>query len=229
MTKVRIWDLPTRIFHWALVFTLIALVVTGEVGGSAMDWHYYFGYSVVALLVFRIVWGFAGGRWSRFSVFVRSPANVLRYVRDLRDLGSNPAADRHVGHNPLGALSVLALLATTTLQAVSGLFSDDDILARGPLAHLTASEWVSRATWLHTGPAKWGLLLLVGLHMAAIFYYVRIKKHDLLRPMLDGDQILDRPTVPSADRWPHRLGALVLFSLFLSTLWWGLETLRHTV
>ncbi len=101
---IRIWDLPTRLFHWLLAASVVALVVTAKVGGNAMVWHFRLGYVVLALLAFRLVWGLVGGRWSRFASFVPTPGRLWRYLR-----GSSAEADS-AGHSPLGALSVLALL-----------------------------------------------------------------------------------------------------------------------
>ena len=103
--KVRVWDLPTRVFHWTLAACVIALVATGQIGGSAMDWHFRFGYAVLTLLLFRLAWGFVGGHWSRFSSFLYAPSTVLRYLR------GQGGPELSAGHNPLGAGSVFALPA----------------------------------------------------------------------------------------------------------------------
>jgi len=119
---VRVWDLPTRLFHWLLAAAVTAQVVTGHVGGAAMTWHFRTGYCIFALLVFRLVWGLVGGHWSRFANFIYGPASVLRYVR-----GQHRSDDLfHVGHNPLGSASVFAMLALLSLQVATGLVADDD-------------------------------------------------------------------------------------------------------
>jgi cytochrome b len=92
--SVRVWDLPTRLFHWLLVASVLALVTTAQIGGAAMAWHFRFGYTVLSLLMFRIVWGLVGGRWSRFKAFLYSPATVLRYIKGQ----SEP--EHSIGHNP---------------------------------------------------------------------------------------------------------------------------------
>src|ERR1035437_10986618 len=119
--RIRGWDLPPRLFHWALVLCFAASIVTGTIGGSAMAWHFRSGCLVLSLLLFRLVWGFIGGRWSRFASFVHRPATVLAYIR------GQGLPDHSVGHNPLGAGSVLALLSFLLLQVASGSFSDDEI------------------------------------------------------------------------------------------------------
>ena len=215
MVKVRIWDLPTRVFHWLLVLCVVALVITGQVGGNALDWHFRLGYVVAALLLFRLVWGFVGGRWSRFLVFVRSPFTILRYLR------GQGSADMEAGHNPLGALSVLGLLAAGMFQVATGLLSDDEIMHSGPFAHLVGEDWVSRATSLHTHYNKMLLIALIGLHIAAILFYRFVKRHDLVRPMLTGDKTLDAAVEPAKDTLPTRIKALCLFVALMCGVWWA--------
>jgi cytochrome b len=215
MVKVRIWDLPTRVFHWGLVACVVGLIVTAKLGGSAMEWHFRCGYTVLALLLFRMVWGFVGGRWSRFGRFVRSPATVLRYLRGER------TPEMEAGHNPLGAFSVLGLLTVAGIQVASGLFSDDEILASGPLSHWASTDWVSRATWIHTQVNKIALLALVALHVGAILYYRFAKKQNLVGPMITGDKTLSEPVEPSADTWPMRLAAVLMFMALMSGVWWA--------
>mgnify|MGYP003610026477 FL=1 len=140
MSTVRIWDLPTRLFHWALFVCVVALVVTAKVGGNAMNLHLRLGQVVFALLLFRLLWGFVGGHWSRFASFFPTPARLARY------LGGRATAADTAGHNPLGALSVLAMLLVLGAQVGSGLFSDDDIAFSGPLTALVSCAKVARMT-----------------------------------------------------------------------------------
>ena len=183
-SKVRVWDLPTRVFHWSLVLCFIGLLVTGEVGGEAMVWHFRLGYTVSSLLLFRLVWGFIGGYWSRFRAFVVSPWATLRYVQ------GHGAARQSVGHNPLSSWSVLALLAFALLQVAAGLCSDDEIATAGPLAKWVSSSWVGYATYYHTKVGKVILIVLVQLHIAAIIFYRVRRQENLLGPMLTGDKLL---------------------------------------
>jgi cytochrome b len=162
--KVRVWDLPTRIFHWALVFCVIGLIVTGQVGGSAMDWHFRLGYTVLALLLFRLVWGLVGGHWSRFSSFLFSPASVIRYLR------GQTSVPYTTGHNPLGAGTVFAMLLFLLLQVGTGLVSDDEIASSGPLTRFVSASLVSQATAYHKEVGKVILLVLIALHVAAILF-----------------------------------------------------------
>ena len=201
---VRVWDLPTRLFHWALVVCIVGLVTTAQIGGNAMEWHFRFGYSVLTLLLFRLVWGFAGGHWSRFSSFLYSPASLLRYIRGQED-GVQP-----LGHSPLGALSVFAILALLLLQVGTGLFSDDEIAAVGPLSKLASGAVVSQLTHYHKDIGKVIVLILVLLHIGAIAFYRIKRKKDLIRPMLVGDVSSLTPQPASRDDAGSRALAAVI-------------------
>jgi cytochrome b len=201
---VRVWDLPTRLFHWALVVCIIGLVTTAQIGGNAMEWHFRFGYSVLTLLLFRLLWGFFGGHWSRFSTFLYSPARLLRYIRGQAD-GVPP-----LGHNPLGALSVFAILGLLLLQVATGLFSDDEIAAVGPLSKLASGALVSQLTYYHKEIGKLMVLFLVVLHIGAIVFYRIKRKKDLIRPMLVGDTNSPSPQPASRDDARSRMLAAVV-------------------
>lgn len=203
--KVRVWDLPTRLFHWALVLCIVGLVITGNIGGKVMAWHFRFGYAVLSLILFRLIWGFVGGYWSQFRSFIVSPATLLAYLRG----DSKP--EHSVGHNPLGALSVFSLLFVTLAQAVAGLMSDDEIATAGPLVSKVPGAWVSTATFLHTNVTKFILIALVLLHVAAILWYRFKKGQNLVTPMLQGDKELDGTFAGSRDTFGTRLLALAIF------------------
>lgn len=213
-TTVRIWDLPTRIFHWALASCVVALVVTAKVGGNAMEWHFRAGYCVLALLVFRIVWGVIGGRWSRFTAFLYSPARVVRYLRG----AGHP--DDSVGHSPLGALSVFLLMGVLVAQVASGLLSDDEIAFSGPLTRFVSNATVGLATSYHKEIGQFLVLGLVGLHILAIIFYVFVRKQTLVMPMVVGDKVLPASTKPSRDDAVSRVAALVVLALSALLAWW---------
>jgi cytochrome b len=198
MQTIRVWDLPTRVFHWALASAVVGLVTTAQIGGTWMDWHMRLGYLVLSLLVFRVVWGLIGGYWSRFGVFLPSPTHLLRYLRGM--VGPRD----HVGHNPLGALSVLAMLSVLLAQVSSGLFSDDEIATSGPLSRFVSGEWVSRATDYHTNVGKYFLLALIGTHIVAILVYWLKKGQKLIPPMLHGNQLATMKLPSSRDDWRTR-------------------------
>jgi cytochrome b len=203
---VRVWDLPTRLFHWTLALCIVGSVISGKVGGNALTWHFRLGYVVFALLAFRLVWGFVGGRWSRFGSFVRGPGTVLRYLR-----GEHRAGDHfEVGHNPLGMLSVLALIGLLALQVASGLVADDEIANTGPLNRFVSGAVATAATSWHKTVGQYGLIALVVLHIGAIVFYLRRKRIDLVRPMLHGDKVLPPHTPPSRDDGVTRAAAAAL-------------------
>lgn len=219
-TAVRVWDLPTRLFHWTLALTLVGSVVSAKIGGEAMVWHFRFGFTVFTLIAFRLLWGVVGGRWSRFVSFVPTPAKILRYLR-----GAPRAGERlDVGHNPLGALSALAMLAWLAVQVGTGLVADDEISNTGPLYRFVSGATSLAATAWHKGWGQWGLLALVGLHLAAIALY-RWRGQALVGAMLSGDKQLAPGTPASADHWRARVLALLLLALCAALVRWvvGLE------
>lgn len=207
--RIRVWDLPTRLFHWTLAVLVVGSFATVKAG--AMIWHERLGYAALALVAFRVVWGFVGGRYARFASFVRGPARVLAYLR-----GAAPSSP---GHNPLGALSVLALLAAVGFQAASGLFTNDDIAFEGPLARFVSGATSSLLTTLHR-LNETTILALVALHVAAILYYRFVKKQDLIRPMLGGDARLDASFPASRDDAALRGRALVVAAACAAAVWW---------
>jgi cytochrome b len=194
MQTVRVWDLPTRLFHWALVLCFVGSFVTVKIGGSAMTWHLRFGYAVFALLAFRLLWGFVGGRWSRFASFVYSPATLLRYLRRQ----SRSEEHLEVGHTPLGSASVFAMLLFLSAQVASGLFADDEIATTGPMNRFVSTSTGLLLTGYHKSIGQWVLIGLVLLHVAAILtYWLRLRR-DLIGPMISGDKVLS-PDVPGSD------------------------------
>lgn len=206
MNKLRVWDLPTRLFHWLLAACVIGLVITGKVGGNAMVWHAWLGCAVGALLVFRLLWGFVGGRWSRFASFIYSPGSTLAYLR------GRAHPDHLIGHNPLGALSVFALLAILAVQVATGLVSDDEIAFTGPLNRFVASATGLAATAWHKQYGQWIIIALVVLHVAAILFYVLVKRETLVKPMITGDKEAGGSAGPSRDDAGTRVLAALLFA-----------------
>lgn len=193
MVSVRIWDVPTRLFHWSLVLCIVGLVITGNTGGEAMVWHFRLGYAVLTLLGFRLLWGLVGGHWSRWWRLPLAPASVRAYLR-----GQAPLSHT-AGHNPLGSWSVLGLMLLCALQVGTGLFSEDDVGNAGPLGVLISGQWVSWITSWHKDPGKALLLALAGLHVAAIVWYRWRHGENLVRPMLQGNKDLPAPVPASRD------------------------------
>lgn len=215
MNTIRIWDLPTRLFHWALAACVIGLVVTGKVGGDAMLWHGRLGYAVLTLLLFRLAWGLIGGRWSRFTSFWPTPARLLRHLR------GQARPEERAGHSPLGALSVFAMLLALAAQAGTGLFADDEIAFAGPLTATVSGAMAKTLTRYHK---DWGQLLviaLVVLHVLAIIVYA-LRGSNLTWPMLTGDKQLpaEESVSPAADGAKRRFTALIVLALAAAVVWW---------
>ncbi|MCA0325940.1 MAG: cytochrome b/b6 domain-containing protein [Proteobacteria bacterium] len=208
MNNIRIWDLPTRLFHWALAVSVIGLVVTAKVGGDAMNWHFRLGYTVFTLLLFRLVWGLVGGHWSRFMTFFPTPGRLKRY------LSGQATEAEQAGHNPLGALSVLAMLLVLALQVASGLVSDDEIAFAGPLTPLVSGAVVSQASSYHKSVGQYLVIGLVLLHLLAIVIYT-VRRRGLVQPMLTGDRAFASSAAVTAarDGIGTRLLALVVLTL----------------
>lgn len=184
LRTIAVWDGPLRLFHWLLLALVVGSVVSVKIGGSAMVWHGRFGQAILGLIVFRLVWGLIGSRTARFASFVRGPRAIGDYLS---------GRWRGVGHNPLGALSVLAMLAVIGFQAATGLFAYDDIAFRGPLAPAVSGAVVDRLSgWHRLG--QWALFTVVALHLAAVLWYVLARRETLVRPMLTG-----RKAVPEDD------------------------------
>jgi cytochrome b len=208
-TRIRVWDLPTRTFHWVLALCVVGSLVSAWIGGNAMVWHQRIGYLVFALLAFRLVWGIVGGRWSRFATFVRWPSATWRYVRGR----SAPGELHHVGHNPLGAWSVIAMLGVLAAQVGSGLFADDEIMTTGPLVRFVSGATSGLLTTWHTTWGQWLILGLVGLHLAAVLFYLLRHRTNLIGPMLHGDKHLTADVPASIDNTGSRLLALAILAL----------------
>jgi cytochrome b len=214
LRTVRVWDLPTRIFHWSLVVCVAGLFITVNIGGEWIQWHFKLGYAVLTLLLFRIVWGFIGGRWSRFVSFIYAPSTIAAYFK------GQGKPEHSVGHNPMGAGSVFAILAILLMQVASGLFSDDEIANQGPLYTLVSSAWVSTATWYHKEVGSNIVIALVVLHIAAILFYFFKKKDNLITPMVSGDKALDIQVAPSRDDAVSRAVAALVLALCAAMVWW---------
>lgn len=176
MSRIAIWDLPTRLFHWAMVLLMPALWWTAE--EHLYDWHFLLGELALGLILFRLFWGLLGSSTARFAGFVKGPGAILAYLR-----GRAPA---HVGHNPLGALSVIALLLLLATVVGLGLFaSDEDGLAPGPLSHLVSYDSARILAERHE-QVFWILVGFIGLHVAAILFYLLVKRDNLVAPMITG-------------------------------------------
>lgn len=214
LQPVVVWDLPTRLFHWTLVVLMVAQWWTAE-SSSTMDWHVWGGYAVLALVLFRLIWGFAGSETARFSHFVRGPGATLDYFKSLLR-GETPI---HLGHNPMGGWSIVAMLVLLLVQAGTGLFANDDILIEGPLY-----AWVSKSTsnWLTTvHKLNFNLLLLlIAVHLSAVLFYLLVKRENLIHPMLSGHKHLPPERLHSAPRLASPWRALAVLAAVIAGVWW---------
>jgi cytochrome b len=179
-----------------------------------MPWHFRFGYCVLTLLLFRIIWGFVGGTWSRFSSFIFAPKHVINYLKGRRE----PLHE--VGHNPLGALSVLAMLSFLLAQVATGLFSDDEIAAAGPLTRFVTNATVQQASNYHVNIGKIILILLVVTHLLAIVFYLIKKRENLIKPMLGGDKVLPHDVLATRDNATSRAMALLILAICAAAVYW---------
>ena len=213
----RIWDLPTRLFHWALVVLIALQYASGEFELLPMRWHYLLGYATLALIVFRVLWGFAGSETSRFGSFVRGPRAVFRYLVD----GLRGRESRMHGHNPLGGWSVLLMLACIAVQGVSGLFASDDISEEGPLTDRVSDATVDLMTRIHH-INRYVLLALIILHIGAVLAHWVVKNDNLVAPMLHGRA---RAASGSTPRFASPWRALGLLAFSAAMVWalvaWG--------
>lgn len=199
---VRIWDLPTRLFHWLLALAIVGSIVSIKTGHT--DWHFRFGYFILTLLLFRLIWGFVGPRYARFSSF---PPRLAQAWRSLRG-----KTEARAGHSPLGALSVYALLAACAFQALSGLFANDGILWDGPLRKWVSGSTSDAITGLHLAN-RFVIIGLIMLHFAAIAWYRVVRRSNLVAPMLTGDSAHVPPgTEPAEDSPAIRVRALAVFA-----------------
>jgi cytochrome b len=176
-----VWDLPVRLFHWLLVLSLIASYVTAKIGFDTMKLHMYLGFWVIGLIVFRLLWGFVGPRHARFSSFLKGPTGLWRYARAL---GAGTMIET-AGHNPLGGLSVILLLALVGFQGATGLFATDDIVWTGPYNGAVGGDWADRLTHWHHMNFNF-ILAAVVLHLLAITFYLLVKKQNLVGAMVHG-------------------------------------------
>jgi cytochrome b len=174
--KVLVWDLPTRLFHWVLAIAVAGALTTGLLGGNLMEWHGRIGLVVVGLITFRLIWGLLGSTYARFAEFFPTPGSLSAY------LGGRWQG---LGHNPLGALSVFALLGLVAWQVGSGLFSNDDIAFDGYLTDLVTKDTSDWLTGLHR-QGLWFIVGLVALHVAAVLFYLLVRRQDLIGPMITG-------------------------------------------
>lgn len=212
--NVLVWDLPVRVFHWLLVLLIVSQITTVSIGGNAMEYHVLGGYAILTLVVFRILWGLLGTPTARFVNFLRGPRAILRYARSL----TGTQAERVAGHNPLGGWSVVAMLLSLLVQAVSGLFADDEIMTTGPLWKYVSEDTASIFNIIHETNAV-VLLTLICIHLAAILFYLLRKKENLITPMFTGSKQLPESSGESLRPAQGLLRALVILVICAGVTW----------
>ena len=213
--RVLVWDLPTRTFHWLLVLLVTVSFVTGKVGGTVMRYHEWSGVTILWLILFRVLWGFWGGAPSRFTSFVRGPRTVWAYARTLWGKGH----DVYLGHNPMGAWSILALLTVLGIQAGTGLFANDDIFTEGPLSQLVSKATSDGLTRVHLINQDI-LMALIVLHLSALIFYWAVKRENLVLPMITGRRPWQHESARDADG--HPVKALVLAAILAAGVYWSI-------
>ncbi len=212
---VAVWDWPVRVVHWLLVVLVAALLTTGLIGNEMLVWHMRAGQTLLALVLFRIVWGFVGSANARFASFLRGPRAVLDYARSL----IRPPHHPHATHNPLGGWMVVALLLVLLAQATTGLFTNDDILYEGPLV-----KWVDKDLSDSIGSWHrrmwWVVVALASMHIFAVIGYLMHLGEDLVYPMVSGEKVLPKHLHRPQHAEASTARALVLLALCALVVWW---------
>lgn len=212
---LKVWDLPVRLFHWSLVILFIAAYVTNALGTNYFTYHLWSGYAIIVLVSFRILWGLVGTYHARFFNFVRNPLVTTKYA-----LSVLRKKDKHyAGHNPLGAVMVIVLLLTILTQAVTGLFSNDEIFNLGPLYGYISDELSLQLTSLHRQLFYW-ILGAVVLHILAVFAHVFFKRENIIKAMFSGEKtaidFIDKKSIKSSRIW---LAIIIVLALSLALAW----------
>jgi len=220
LQAVAVWDVPVRFVHWALVALLVGLVVTGKLGADWLAWHMRFGETVLALLLFRVLWGFFGSRNARFASFVATPKRAARYARSL----ASRAKETHVTHNPLGGWMVIALMVALLVQATTGLFTNDDILWEGPLAARVAKDTSDAISSIHRR-FWWVVVGLSLVHIGAVLAYLALWKDNLVAPMVTGRKRLPAGAADPAHASSSAAKAVVLLGACAFAVWYGVTRL----
>jgi len=218
--EVPVWDWPVRVVHWAIALLVAALLTTGLVGNDALTWHMRCGETLLALVLFRVIWGFVGSRNARFPSFVHGPRAVVAYIRSL----VRPPHQVHATHNPLGGWMVVALLLALLFQAGTGLFTNDDILADGPLVKLVTKDLSDLISSLHRR-GWWAVAGLAGLHIVAVLSYFFVLDDNLVYPMVSGEKVLPVGMAEPAAAVASTTRAVVLLAACGAAVWWVVNRL----
>ncbi len=204
LRTIVIWDAPTRFFHWLAAMLVAAAYATWRF--DLMDWHLRVGYALLALVLFRVMWGFVGSETARFARFVATPRAALTHLRHV----FRREPDRQLGHNPAGSWMVVLLVALLLGETLTGLYDSNDIADAGPLTPIVPAPIANLIDALHT--VFWDILVVaIALHVLAVAVYWAVKRQNLVLPMITG-----RKTLPTSARAPTLVGplrALVVFGV----------------
>jgi cytochrome b len=215
--KRLVWDLPLRLFHWLFAIGIVSAWITAEL--EEMDLHFWIGYGMIALLVFRVIWGFIGPRHARFSSFIAKPSAMWQYARGL--FGGSPV--HTPGHNPLGGVMVLVMLILVALQAGTGLFTTDDVIYAGPYNHTVSGQTADKLTSLHHANFNW-ILAAIALHILAIAFYGVVKKQNLVVPMITGTKPAALVPESAAIASSQLLKALIVLAVSCAAVYWLIQS-----
>jgi cytochrome b len=215
--QLYVWDFPTRLFHWLLVAAICAQYLTAEILDDAVQWHFYGGYFILGLVIFRVLWGIWGAYYARFNQFVHTPQATWHYAKSLSGMkslsGTRPSEHIYVpsiGHNPLGAYSIIFILSILLTQSISGLFITDEIFHDGPYYSAVSESTRDVMNWLHHQGFN-AILLFLALHLSAILIYKIFKKQNLVASMLHGKKQQD-----DTASWPPTKNHWLRFTLLAS-------------
>ncbi len=213
--KRLVWDLPTRLFHWLLALDILGLYLTAQAGDPIMEWHFRLGYVALGLVVFRIIWGFVGPRHARFSTFLAGPGTVFRYLATFlrRDSVAAP------GHNPVGALMVILLLLMVGFQAITGLFTSDDIVFAGPYNGAVDGALAAKlGGWHHLNFSilQWAILA----HVVAVLFYLVFKRQNLIGAMFSGRKPAHVVSETEAISGSQLVKALIIAAIVAAGIWY---------
>jgi cytochrome b len=215
MNKKLVWDIPVRLFHWLLVLCLFGQWLTSEVLEDAMDIHFTIGYCTLGLIIFRLIWGFVGTKYARFNSFISGPKTMMVYLKTI-------ISKQHtlsIGHNSVGGMILPAVIILVGLQAISGLFTSDDVIYSGPYYDSANAEFQEWMQWLHHNIFD-VLLAIIGLHLVAIGWYLVFLKHDLTGPMFDGKKAIAQK---EAIEDSQLIKAILLMCLVAIFVYWLVE------
>ncbi|MEO8346867.1 MAG: cytochrome b/b6 domain-containing protein [Betaproteobacteria bacterium] len=219
--EIAVWDWPVRVVHWSLVALVATSITTGLTGGEAtMVWHMRAGETLLALVLFRILWGFVGSRNARFTSFLRGPAKVTAYLKSVL----RPPRTQHAAHNPIGGWMVVALLVALLAQCCLGLFTHDEVMSEGPLVKLVSENLSDVLSWLHRR-GWWVVAGLASVHIVAVTWYFVALDENIVYPMVSGTKKLPPAAGNSSDAAASTSRALMLLALCALAVWWTVNRL----